>query len=83
VVDATKIPVSCTFVVMVAPPPPPNACVSDPLKVAVTKWPTSQSRAASGTWNPNGRTLVSAEFFWSPQRFIATDARGCTVTVTR
>lgn len=65
------------------PPPPVDVCVSDPLKPSVTRWPASPSKSSSGTWTPNGKTLVSAAFVWGPLRFVATDTRGCTATVTK
>ena len=63
--------------------PPPNPCETDPFRPTVSKWPASQTRSASGTWNPNGKRVVSAQFLWNPQRFVAEDARGCTHTVAR
>lgn len=59
------------------------ACVTTPLVVSVTKWPTGQTGSKSGTWNSGTSTLTEAAFLWNPARFRATDARGCTVTVTR
>ena len=65
------------------PPQPTDPCVTDPFRPTVTKWPVSQTKSASGTWNPNGKTVTSAQFLWNPQRFVATDSRGCTVTRNR
>ena len=65
------------------PPPPVNPCEADPFRPTVTKWPSSQTRSSSGTWNPNGKTVQSAQFLWGPQRFVAVDTRTCSATVTR
>lgn len=63
-------------------PPPVDPCVATPLAVTVTAWPAGQSGRRSGTW-ASTFTLVSADFLWKPQRFVAVDDRGCTVTVTK
>lgn len=56
----------------------PSPCVSRPLVVTITRWPTSQSASTSGTWNPRPFTLVKAGFEWLPSlRFVAVDDRGC------
>lgn len=65
------------------PPPPVDPCVTQPLKLTGVKWPSAQTGNKSGTWNSGTFTLVEVRFLWGPQRLIATDTRGCTVTVAR
>lgn len=65
------------------PPPPPDVCADTPLLVNVTRWPSGQTGAKSGTWNSGSFVLVDAGFRWNPLRFVAVDTRGCAVTVQR
>ena len=66
------------------PPPPVDPCVVKPLKVTVTAWPRGNGNGRkSGTWDDGGFDLVKAAFMTAPQRFEATDTRGCSVTVYR
>lgn len=72
--------VTATFT---AVPPPPDPCVMLPLKITGIKWPTGQTGNRSGSWNSGSFTLVKADFEWNPLRFIAVDARGCSITIQK
>lgn len=64
-------------------PPPQDPCTETPLVVTGIKWPTQQTGNRSGSWNSGSFVLVEVSFRWNPQRFDATDNRGCSVTLVR
>jgi hypothetical protein len=84
-VTATPTPtVTPTPTPTVTPTPPPDPCVTTPLRVTGLKWPSQPTGSRTGSWNSGTSKLVKVGFEWVPVlRFVATDTRGCSVTVNK
>lgn len=63
-------------------PQPVDVCVSDPLVITNVAWPTAQSGRRSLGYNTGAKLISSIVLTW-PNQLVFTDARGCSVTVTR
>lgn len=62
--------------------PPPNPCVTDPLRVTRVSWPATNSGRRSLTFDTGTKTWAKFELIW-PGALTVTDTRGCVATVTR
>ncbi len=60
-----------------------GVCLDTPLVMKKVWWPTSQTGDERGRWDSGSFALVKVTFLWSPQRFEATDTRGCSVQVVK
>lgn len=74
---------ACTLPVP-APPPGPvitSVCLTDPLKLTVTRWPAQATGARTLTYNTNKPSLVALDVRTRPWTVTATDARACVAQV--
>jgi hypothetical protein len=72
------------FVLTVEPPaPPPDVCASDPLVFTVARWPSATTGRRSVDYRVNRPVSLHLEQRINPWTVTATDARGCTVVLTR
>ena len=64
-------------------PPPPNPCVTTPLSVTVTAWPSASAGSNRQFRYNSSQPLVSFVVDQNITRATFTDTRGCVVTVLR
>jgi hypothetical protein len=74
----------------IATQPCEDVCVSTPLVIRVTRWPSQPTGKRQGEWDSGSFYVTSARFVFTPQpdgsftrSFEAIDRRGCTATVVK
>jgi hypothetical protein len=65
------------------PPPAPDPCVVDPLVFVVKRWPAGTTGSRRFDYSSNKPVQVTLNLLTTPWKVVATDARGCAVTVTK
>lgn len=62
--------------------PPPDPCITDPLRITQIAWPSDNTGRRSLTFSVGTKRWTQFDFVW-PGRLTVTDTRGCVATVTR
>lgn len=65
------------------PPPPTDVCAATPLRFSVTRWPSGTTGTRRFDYSSDRAVQIQLELRTTPWKAVATDTRGCTVTVTR
>ncbi len=76
------IVVRVPVIVTPPPPPPPNPCLTDPLVVTVSQWPSSNTGSRKLQFSTGTKRWTSFAMTW-PGTLTVTDSRGCTATRVR
>lgn len=72
-----------TLTFAVDSPAPPDPCVTNPLRVTVSQWPSTASGGSRITYNTSVGEARTEWLAGPPPTFRVTDIRGCIVNVTR